>query len=157
MRNEEWREIDRGILRGAPRVFGVSILVLLLVFALIVGAGIFTWFWAPWKGKIEQRNLTEGSGAYRIAAYDQFYDDCMSIVAKEQIIANYQSELEGPPKPDDQRAVQLRAAITAETNARLELIAEYNANARKEDTRGNFRASDLPYEIDPNGETSCTV
>ena len=152
---ESWRDFDADAARATPRILGMGLGVFVFVIVLIVLAGAFTWFWAPWKGKVEQRQMTEGSGAYRIAAYDAFYDDCQNIVAKEQIIANYEAELSGDPKPDKARAATLQAAITAETNARLELIASYNADSRKADTRANFKASDLPYQIDPTQETTC--
>ena len=57
---------------------------------------------------------------------------------------------------DKERATILNASITASKNKRSEMIASYNADARKEDTQGQFKASDLPYKINENEErTLC--
>lgn len=151
---EGYREFDHHSRKVGLRIFGWSLTAIVAGFVALLLVGVLVWVWAPWKGKLEARQQTQGSGAYRIAAYDQFFDDCNAIKAKERIIGNFQEELEGAA---DQRAVQLQAAITAEFNAREELIAEYNSNAAKEDTRGGFRDSGLPYEIDPEGVTECSV
>lgn len=148
---EDYREFDRHARSSAPRIFGVSLTIFVLVILLIVLAGVFTWFWAPWKGKVEQRQQTEGSGAYRIASYDSFYDDCQAVVAAERKIALQQEQAD--TATGDQKAI-LEASLLGLRNTREDLIAEYNANSRKADTRANFKASDLPYQIDPTQETT---
>jgi hypothetical protein len=140
---------DRREFRAAAG-YGVSatMIVFVLVLVLIVAGGAFTYWWAPWKGKIEQRNLTEGSGTYRISAYERFYDDCQAVVALEGQIANMKAST--VPERDTN--------VLALQNQRISLIAEYNANSRKADTAAHFKASDLPYQIDPdNEETQCNA
>jgi hypothetical protein len=128
-----------------------SLLGLVLTFVF----GGLSWITAPFRGAVEQRELTQADGQYRIAAYDEFFNSCEAIAAKERIIQRYLDQSRNEATPRDQRAI-LNAGIMAEQNARDEMIADYNADAAKADTRGNFRASHLPYQIDPNGVTSCS-
>src|SRR5699024_6135465 len=99
------------------------------------------------KGEIEQ---SRADADYRINAYDQFNDKCAGIQTLESKITNLSDELE--ETEDEQRKSVLNTSITASKNKRAELINDYNADARKEATRGQFKASDLPYEIDINEE-----
>lgn len=146
MRNDEWSEFDRDSRQAAVRGFGWMGVFVIAILVLIVVIGAFTFVWAPWKGAIEQRNQTQGSGSYRIAAYDHFYDLCGDIQAKEDQIANVTAN---PPANAD-------VILLALNNSRNSLIREYNADARKADTLAHFKASDLPYQIDPTEEsTSC--
>lgn len=153
--DDDYREFDRHSRKVGVRIFGWSLTAVIAVAVVMILMGSVVWLWAPWKGKLEARNQTQGNGTYRIASYDQFFDDCNAVKAKERIIGNFREELD--TGASDQRAVQLQAAITAESNAREELIAEYNSNAAKEDTRGAFRDSGLPYQIDPEGVTECSL
>ncbi len=151
--DRDYRDFDRHSRKVGLRLFGWSATTVVAVFLLIVLVGVLGWFWAPWKGAKEARDLTQGSGSYRIAAYDEFFNSCEAIAAKERIIERYVEDLK--TAEGSQKAV-IQAAITAERNARDELIADYNADAAKEDTRGAFRDSGLPYEIDPEGVTTCS-
>lgn len=150
MKRDEWREADRDGARIAVRVVAVIVLIILIVVAIWA----LTVAWAPWKGAGDQRKATEGNAQYRIAAYDEFYNSCEAIAAKERIIERYEEQVEGATGAEKAR---LDAAIMAESNVRDEMIADYNADARKADTRGKFLASDLPYQIDPEGTTTCVA
>jgi hypothetical protein len=77
------------------------------------------------------------------------------VQSKEANITNLKTELKG--KPTEEREAQLRTFITAAMNGRAELINQYNADARKEGTIGQFKASDLPYQLDLQGETTCVL
>lgn len=132
---------------------GVGGIVLAVILTLVLVAGVFavTVLWAPWKGAGEQRKAIHGSGEYRIAAYNRFYDDCAAVQAVEDQLAAMKAD---KTLPADQRA----ANVLALTNKRNTLIRAYNADSRKEDTLANFKASDLPYQIDPTQETTtCTA
>lgn len=131
---------------------GVGLLIggIVLVIALVVGIWALTVAWAPWKGEGDARKQTN-SADYRIAAYDHFYSLCGDIQAVEDQLATMEADTS---LPEDQRNTN----ILALTNKRNTLIREYNADARKEDTQGKFRASDLPYQLDPTEETTtCTA
>jgi len=147
---DDWREIDRTGARIGVRL----VVIIVAVILLIVAIWALTVAWAPWKGAGDQRKATQGNAQYRIAAYDEFFNACEAIAAKERIIERYREQLETATSPDEKS--RLNAAITAESNVRDEMIADYNADAAKADTRGDFRADGLPYQIDPNGTTTCT-
>lgn len=154
LNKEEWREVDRTGLSTAWRI-GLAVLAACLfavVLSMILGG--LSWVTAPFRGALDQREKTVADGDYRIAAYDEFFNSCEAIAAKERIIERYEEQLS--TAEGDQKA-RLQAAVTGESNARDELIADYNADAAKAGTRGQFRSSDLPFTIDPNGRTTCTA
>lgn len=141
----------------------VGTLVFLLLLALVVMFAVgyaIRYFIAPVEGALQQREQTVGSGSYRIAQYDHFYSLCGDIQAKEDQIRNTEArEVDnsgGSAGGFTQK--QKDAILLAQQNSRAELIRDYNADARKADTAGAFRASDLPYQIDIEGNnTSCNA
>lgn len=136
------RDLSRGAL--------VAIVALLLIFALVIGVWVFRVKTADIKGAGDQVIQTKGDANYRIAAYDRFYDLCASIQALEDQLG-VMADATGIPA--DQRDTN----ILALTNQRNTLIRQYNADARKTDTRGAFLASDLPFQIDPSQETTSCI
>ena len=134
-------------------VFAVVIAVALFL-AAVYGGGLMQRLTADFRGETGQIEQTQADADYRISAYDQFYDKSAGIQTLESKITNLSDELE--ETEDEQRKSVLNTSITASKNKRAELINEYNADARKEATRGQFKASDLPYEVDINEEeTTC--
>jgi len=128
-----------------------SIVILL---AIIYGGGLLQRMTADFRGETSQIEQTEADSDYRISAYDQFYDKCASVQSIESKIRNLEEELENTD--DKQRQSILKTSVTASKNKRAEMIQSYNADARKEDTRGKFKASDLRYELNENEEeTIC--
>lgn len=127
-------------------IAGGTAIVVMVILTLIAGG--FGWVTADFRGAKDAREQTIADGSYRIAAYEKFYDLCGDIKAIEQQIVNQEAMSAGLPK--DQVAVNKLAL----NNQRASLIQEYNADARKADTKANFLASDLPYSIDPNQETT---
>lgn len=120
-------------------VFGVGMLFL---------TGSIQKWTADFRGGVEQTEMTQADGSYRIAAYDMFFDRCAAIQADEDRIKNI----------EEGGAAQKDVTLTALKNSRAEKIREYNADAAKEDTRGAFRDSGLPYEISVEGnDTTCHV
>lgn len=143
--------------------FAVRATVVTLVAILIVAlVGIFAFGWlqrstADYRGKTDQIEQINGNGSYRIAAYDHFFDLCASVQSTEQGIAALQAEKDGT-NPSVQRLTVIDTSITALRIKRGELIAQYNADARKAGTAGQFRASDLPSQLSTEAkETSCTA
>lgn len=134
-------------------VGGLLIFVAFFLIA-VYGFGFLQRETADFRGETEQIEKTQADGDYRIAAYNEFYDKCASVQSLESKISNLETEVEATD--DEQRVSILNTSITAAKNKRAELIHEYNADARKEATQGQFRASDLPYELNENeGETVC--
>ncbi|TDC97802.1 hypothetical protein [Actinomadura sp. 7K507] len=138
---------------------GVVAIVVVLVLSVmyVFGWGLFSKTTAPWRGAAEQRESVEGSGDYRIAAYDHFHDLCAQVQSDEASLRNLRRELASEPKPTEERALQINASITALENNRAANINQYNADAAKKHTEGRFRSSGLPYRLSPSTkETSCT-
>lgn len=145
----------------ASGVIIVSVIAIFLIAALIGSMAIFGWGFfqrstADFRGKTGQIERTKADPNYRIAAYDQFYDLCGDIQAKEDQIRNTQKRSAGGTTTGGFTQQQKDAILLALQNSRAELVRQYNADARKADTLAHFRASDLPYKIDiDNEETTC--
>lgn len=102
-------------------------------------------------GAANQRLKTRADANYRIAQYDHFYDLCGDVQAAEDRLDTAKQMLAANPKDE-----RFQANYAATRNQRLALIRAYNADASKADTAAHFRASDLPFSIDPSQEhTSC--
>jgi hypothetical protein len=135
---------------------GVIVIVVLIIISLVAifGFGLLQRETADFRGDVEAVERTTGSGAFRIAAYEQFFNLCAAVQTHEARIANLERELER--NPSDSRVEQIEASITAVRNQRMEAINRYNADARMDYTRGQFQDSELPFQLDPNAEeTSC--
>lgn len=144
--------------REGIRIFGLSVvgLVATLIVFLLLGVGIWAiaWVWAPWKGAGEARQQTVGSGTYRIAAYDHFYDLCASAQSLQQNLELTKESLKTATGSDKTREQINAQAQASQLNS---LIASYNADARKAGTLGQFKSSDLPYALDASQEITCTA
>jgi hypothetical protein len=142
------------VLIGAAAVVLVVILAVSLM--AVLGVGWFQRGTADFRGKVAATNQVRADGSYRIAAYDHFYDLCAGVQTDEARIKNTLDELKVTTDPT--RKGVLLANLDAQRNKRSEDINQYNADAHKADTVGHFKASDLPYQLDPNKEeTKCTI
>jgi hypothetical protein len=145
---------------GTAIMVGVAVIVVVIVVGL-VGVFGFGWFsnsTANFRGNVAKKNLVEANGNYRIAAYDHFFDLCAGVQSDEASIKNLQDELQGSPAPDAQRITVIQASITALKNARATAINQYNVDAAKSYTEGQFRSSHLSFKLDLNAqETTCTA
>lgn len=148
------------MIRDSGRFLLASIASIAVVILLVVGViyivGTIKKETADFRGGVEQTETVRGSGAYRIAAYEQFFNLCASIQGQEATIAQMTDELNDPATTPERDAV-LRASLTGVRSARNTNIAQYNGDAQKADTRANFLASNLPYHLEMNGETQCAV
>ncbi|MBM7598211.1 hypothetical protein JOC34_000568 [Virgibacillus halotolerans] len=142
-------------MKKATLITITSLLAIAVLFLVSVyGFGFLQRETADFRGETGQIEDTKANSDYRIASYDSFYDSCASVQSIESKIVNMQDELE--ETDEVQRETVLKTSITAAKNKRAELISSYNADARKEATQGQFRASDLPYELNENEEeTIC--
>lgn len=129
-------------------------IVMVVVAALAIGALTFAirWVTAGPKGQLQAREQIQ-SGNSRIAAYNHFFDLCAAVQTDEATIKAQQDEL--ATGPSESRRGQIHANIAALTAARAEKINQYNADARKDYTIGQFRSSGLPYTLGDSKETSC--
>lgn len=130
----------------------IGILVLVLVVIGIVG--IVRWASAPARGKLQAREQIN-SGATRISAYEMFFNRCAAIQGMEAALKAQKALL---PKVAGEERERVNTNIAGITAARAASIAQYNVDAAKSYTIGQFRASALPYSLDLNGEvTVCTA
>lgn len=137
---------------AAVIVGGVVALVL-----IVVGGYFLLWHTADARGSLSAREKTVANGDYRITTYDHFFDLCSSVKSAEGRLKALQHEL-ATTNPDAGRVSQINASISAIEANRYETINQYNADATKNGTRGQFRDSDLPYQLDPNDEeTQCAI
>jgi hypothetical protein len=133
---------------------GLILLALILIPILAWSFGVAT---APWKGRGDA-HVQLNSASFRIAAYDHFFEQCSSIQGTEGSIDALIAQLN---EAESQRTKDLVNSSLAGAKAiRLQAINDYNADARKEYTEGQFRDSDLPFYIEPSnypegGKTSC--
>lgn len=140
------------LLAGAAAI----VLALLLASMWVFGYGLFTDATANRQGETSKKQQVEGNGSYRIAAYDHFYDLCAGVRTSEEAIDSFRAELATTTDPS--RKTVLNASITAQRANRADAINQYNADARKSYTLGQFKSSDLPYELDTTAkETTCTA
>lgn len=134
------------------------IAALLLSSMWLFGFGLFSQHTANFRGETSKRNQVEANGSFRIAAYDSFFNECASVQGIEGTITALEAERDGKPKPSTDRLDQIAAFIAANRATRAAAIAQYNADARKSYTSGQFRDSNLPFQLDPKAkETSCTA
>lgn len=117
-----------------------------LILIGLVGGVTFgvRWLTAPAKGKLQAREQIN-SGAFRIAAYNHFFDVCIAVQTDETRLAAQKAELKTAPKDD---VARIQANIAGIISDRAEAINEYNADARKSYTIGQFKSRQLPYQLD---------
>lgn len=127
----------------------ISVGVLLLFVILIVGGWGFRYYTAEIRGKIEAHEKVQFA-EYRLFSYDHFYNLYSDIQAYEDQIKNQQSYIDS--STDEEEIKRYRRNVNALMNQRASCIRQYNADVRKEGTRGQFRSSDLPVKINIDRE-----
>lgn len=81
---------------------------------------------------------------YKIEAYNHFYDLCASVQTMESSLDAQYTELKTATGDDRSR---IEANIAGLQSARADAINQYNADARKSYTLGQFRDSGLPFQL----------
>ena len=134
---------------------GVGVIVLLLVLIAVLSFGTLAWryYTAELQGRVDAEEQIESSSS-RIQRYQEFFSICQSVQTKEDAIDN----LRNNTSMDDQRK---GSAITANQNARAQLINEYNSKSAQSYTAARFKASNLIYQ-NPRGpyenvRTNCVL
>jgi hypothetical protein len=129
--------------RIASWIVGWTIFAVLLIGGVTAGLWATGVLFADVSGKGNARKQLK-SADYRITAYDHFFNLCASVQTTEQALNASFVELSGATGDDADR---IRTNITGQTVARAEAVNQYNADARKSYTLGQFRSSDLPYQL----------
>ena len=132
----------------------------LLLLGLLWSGGLaFQYFTADVRGAVSANEQIKAKGEYRIEAYDRFFNACASVQSLEANITAQRAELEATT--DERRRGQLQTNLTAITAGRAEAANQYNADAAKSYTAGQFRDSSLPFHISPimteGNPTVCTA
>lgn len=140
------------------RLVGEAWFWILMVVVAVVAIAVLTfgirWITAGPKGQLQAREQIQ-SGNTRISAYNHFFDLCAAVQSDEAAIQSLNQERD-TTKPTPSRLTQINASLTALRSARAEKINQYNADARKDYTIGQFKSSGLPYTLALTQEaTSC--
>ncbi|MFF9487046.1 hypothetical protein [Streptomyces sp. NPDC014676] len=146
-------ELREGARIGTWLVCGIVGLAILYVVGAFAfgGAG---WITAPFRGEVEERERTVGSGAFRLTTYEEFFDLCEAVQNAEGTILALQQERESA---SEARRAQIDQSVTALRATRIESVNDYNTKAAQEH-RAPFRDRDLPYRLDVDAEkTTCTA
>ncbi len=137
----------------------IILAVIGLLIALVGGSLLARYWLAGPAGAVDAVEQIQ-SGANRISAYNHFFDLCAGVRADEVSLDAQHFQLQNTT--DEFQRTRVLTNITGLMGHRAGLIEEYNANARKDYTVGQFRDSDLPYRL-PTGmwekgvRTSCGV
>jgi hypothetical protein len=149
------------------KVVGATILAILFVAAVSVGiatlAGAIQWGTADIRGKLNAREQIHANGSYRIDAYEHFFNLCASVQTNEQNLDAQYDELNAAQDVGDKENVErIQANISGLRSAIADAVNQYNADANKSYTVGQFRSSSLPYQLSTDAyrkgvHTKCTV
>lgn len=123
----------------------LAVVTVFIVIAAGVAAGwAIKYATADVRGRIEA-NETIKSGANRIAQYNRFFNACAAVQANEGALDASLAQLAETTSESEKE--RIRANITGLRATRSRTIAEYNSDATKNYTNGQFRDSDLPYQL----------
>lgn len=140
--------------RTALYITGAIAAVVFLVIGGIFLVGSIQRSTADFRGETAALEDILADPNSRISAYDHFFTLCSSVQSHETTIKALEEELAGGVSEDRQE--QIQGAITANKSQRDAKIHQYNNDARRDYTVGQFRDADLPNELDIDAEeTSC--
>ena len=86
------------------------------------------------------------SAPSRISGYNHFFDLCASVQNAEAAIDQFTAARDRATDPNEISRIQTN--LDAQVITRQNGINQYNADAAKDYTVGQFRASNLPYRLD---------
>lgn len=133
-------------------IAGIGAVMAIVVVLSIAGFTVSN-FLAPFQGEAEKRQQVEGDGDYRIAAYDEFYSLCSSASSAQDKIENQEAQIAATEDPQQKQVLQ--SGVLAMENQLDEIVNKYNTKAASDYTSGQFRDSDLPYQLDSEQEITC--
>jgi len=132
------------------RIVLYGILAFVLMFVLVIvfwgfSTG-FKYFTAKPSGIAEKERQVQ-SAEFRIYSYEHFYDMGARIESLEAKLVAQKKKIQKQKEGSEEYSRTL-TNIAALEGLIIENKAQYNADAKKEETRGQFRANDLPYSYD---------
>jgi hypothetical protein len=133
----------------------VAALLAVLIAVPVIWFGV-RWITAGPRGQLQAREQIQ-SGDFRIQAYNHFFDLCAAVQTDEATLDATVDQLRSSSDPTDRQ--RLLTNKTGQLAARAEAINQYNVDARKSYTEGQFRGNGLPYQLpvtyEPGAHTSC--
>mgnify|MGYP006274476823 CR=1 FL=1 len=124
---------------------GIGLIGILGLVLLIGGGWAFRYYTAEMRGTIEAEEDIQ-SADYRVYSYDHFFNMYADIQAFDDQIKNQEELIE--TLTDEEEIQRYRKNINALKNQKAAVVREYNADARREETAGQFRDDGLPYQIE---------
>lgn len=122
---------------------GGALVVVVCVAAVVAATFGIRWALAGPSGKLAAREQIL-SGPNRIQAYDHFFDLCASVQTDEAALEAQYQQLPTAKGDDVQR---IRTNIAALLTDRAGGVNEYNQDAQKSYTIGQFKSSNLPWQL----------
>ncbi len=121
-------------------VLGIGIVLL-----IIVGGWAYRYFTAPIEGRVGVQERIQ-SATNIIVSYNFFHDLYGAILSYDTSLKALEDELSQVTSEGEKE--RILATIAGLKGQRARAIQEYNANARKSYTTGQFRDWQLPYQIE---------
>ena len=112
--------------------------------AIIAGTYALRYALAPIEGRVGAQEQIQ-SAPNRIQAYNYFFDLHGAIKSYDTALKALNEQLGATTGLDEQE--RIRATIAGLKGQKARAIQQYNADARKDYTIGQFRDSGLPYQI----------
>lgn len=126
---------------------GFFALILIVVILAVTGLG-FRWVVAPFTGAVQEREIVQGSGQYRIQAYEQFYRWEEEVAAVDVKLAAY---------PETGLDVRQQTECRGLLARRANVVARYNAASRAERTQGQWQDPELPQTLQNASHGGCAA
>lgn len=132
---------------------GVGVVIGLIYAGIYISTqiGIDT---AERRGTAEEVENVEADGDRRLAVREEFRQLCATVASQQEEIENDEEALEDPAI-DEETKSRIRLGIVGKRNTMEQNAEEYNSKAADEWSRGQFRAADLPEEIDTEEDVEC--
>ena len=130
---------------------GIFLLVVVLIIGMTVGGWAWRYYTAEPKGIVDAEEQIQ-SGANRIDKYNKFFDLCASVQRQKRSLEAQESILESSPDNEKSRIRQNIAGLQAQVQG---TVSRYNSLSTRGYTAGQFRASNLPYKLSVEGDTTC--
>lgn len=121
---------------------------------LVAGTLGIKYLTADTRGQVDANERIKADGGNRIAEYERFFDLCSSAMTTQDQIDNLEDEAKTAEEP---RLTQISSSITALKGKLSENVNDYNSAASRDYTSGQFRDSNLPFELDREKEISCAT
>ena len=132
------------------KAVAITIGVLLLIVAIIVGIYFAVWHTAEPRGALSAREQIVADADFRIFSYNYFFDQCEYIQSQQAKLDSNWSMLQALEESGkDDRYWKKYDEVTAITNTLEKGVNKYNVDSDKEGTRGQFKETCLADKISP--------